>query len=434
METPDESRGEVTRAEQDIVDDRSPRGSLTQHSPTQESDRIARVDRDGTVARGATTSRAAIRMAPREDQPSRVTLQLARQLRGRFDDGKPVHTAYHAPSSQTSVTAETTTVDKQVYRTEVDDLVTERVQVDDCCGVGYADRLEPSAGTACSGRFTGLITPYTETPTICQQGKFTGGSSAMEPSVITVSSKEKFAGDGVTAVISSDDQQVNELSEEALVNGKMCKSRTDGATAGRGVLRRGGGPGFYGTAPVMAYTGQPVATSGSDDQHVDSDLEVTLATTAGQDDGRPPRETTERIDGHELDIGNRAAEQEVVGYRQGPGIYGTTGHRCSILCSRKCVSFDRVVECNYETTGGYCGVISESTVKDRAICRNERLDKSKTTTCDETCEPLVNRLATDDRCCTGLPWILPLVPTDSDLESGRSGETYGPCGMHASSF
>ena len=60
--------------EQDIVDDRSPRGSLTQHSPTQESDRIALVDRDGTVARGAATSRAALSAAPCEDQPSRITL------------------------------------------------------------------------------------------------------------------------------------------------------------------------------------------------------------------------------------------------------------------------------------------------------------------------------------------------------------------------
>ena len=75
METPDDSRGEFTGMEQDIVDDRSLGGPLTQHSPTQESDRIALVDRDGTVARGAATSRAALSAAPCEDQPSRVTLQ-----------------------------------------------------------------------------------------------------------------------------------------------------------------------------------------------------------------------------------------------------------------------------------------------------------------------------------------------------------------------
>ena len=82
METPDDSRGELTREERDIVDDRSPRGSLTQHSPTQESDRIALVDRDGTVVRGAATSRAALSAAPREDQPSRITL---RSTRRQFD-------------------------------------------------------------------------------------------------------------------------------------------------------------------------------------------------------------------------------------------------------------------------------------------------------------------------------------------------------------
>ena len=205
-------------------------------------------------------------------------------------------------------------------------------------------------------------------------------------------------------------------------------------TAGRGVLRRGGSPGFYGTAAVMMYTGQPFATSRSDDRHVDSETVASLVTNDSQDDGKPSSEIAEPIDGNKLDISNLATEQEVVGYLQGPGIYGTTGHRCSMLCCRKCVSFDRVAECSYETTGGYCGVISASTVRDRAICRTERLDKSKTTTCDETCELSVNRLATDNRCCTGLPWILPLVPADSYLESDQSGETYGPCGMHASSF
>ena len=114
--------------EQDIVDDRSPRGSLTQHSPTQESDRIALVDRDGTVARGAATSRAALSAAPCEDQPSRITPQLARQLRGRFDDGKPVHTVYDVPSSQTSVTA-----DDDIFR------------YDD-----YADELTSDAGAPTS--------------------------------------------------------------------------------------------------------------------------------------------------------------------------------------------------------------------------------------------------------------------------------------------
>ena len=103
METPDDSQVQATGREQDIVNDGSLRGSLTQHTPTQESDRIALVDRDSTVARGATASRAALRTAPCNGQPSRVTLQLARQLRGRFDDGKPVHTEYDVPSLQTGI-------------------------------------------------------------------------------------------------------------------------------------------------------------------------------------------------------------------------------------------------------------------------------------------------------------------------------------------
>ena len=277
--------------------------------------------------------------------------------------------------------------------------------------------------------------PYTDTPTMIQQGKSTVSSSAIESSVIGSSNKGKSAGDDVIAKVSSDDHYVNELLEKALIKGRTCKSRTDVATAGRGVLRRSGSPGIYGTAAVMTYTGQPVAMSSFNDQHVDSDPEATLVTNDGQDDGKPPSETVGLTDGHKLDIGNLATEQEVVGHRQGPGIYGTTDHRCSILCSGKCVSFDSVAECSFETTtGGYCGIIGERAARDRAICRTEKLGKSKTTARDEACEPLVNRLATDDRCCTALPWILSLVPTDSGLESVQSDETYGPCGMHASTF
>ena len=54
----------------------------------------------------------------------------------------------------------------------------------------------------------------------------------------------------------------------------------------------------------MMYTGQPVATSRSDDRHVDSDTVASLVTNDSQDDGKPSSEMADTIDGHKLDIGN----------------------------------------------------------------------------------------------------------------------------------